>query len=52
MHIIATNLINGNEFMWDKDEFTERKYAMQEIYHKYFEDGNDDPDVINARVTE
>jgi len=50
VHIIATNLINGNEFMWDKDEFTERKYAMQEIYHKYFEDGNDDPDVINARV--
>jgi len=50
VHIIAKNLLNGNEFMWNKDEFTDRKYAMQEIYHKYYEYGDNDPDVTNARV--
>ena len=38
--------------MWNKDEFTDRKYAMQEIYHKYYEYGDNDPDVTNARVVE
>ena len=37
--------------MWGKDEFIERKFSMQEIYQKYFDDGANDPDVKTARVS-
>ncbi|CAD5124283.1 DgyrCDS12576 [Dimorphilus gyrociliatus] len=37
------DLPTGNEFMWDKNTFTNRKYMMQEMYNNYI-DGDADWD--------
>ncbi|XP_074659378.1 kinesin-like protein KIF28 isoform X2 [Tubulanus polymorphus] len=34
------NLENGNEWMWDRNKFINRKYLMQEMYQNFIE-GND-----------
>ncbi|XP_035688755.1 kinesin-like protein KIF28P [Branchiostoma floridae] len=31
------NLENGNDFMWDRNKFINRKYLMQEMYQNYVE---------------
>ena len=41
MSIKAKNLVTGNEYMWGKDDFIDRKYAMQEIYQKYIDEDED-----------
>ncbi|KAL5006291.1 hypothetical protein ScPMuIL_015097 [Solemya velum] len=38
------NLGNGNEWMWDRNKFTNRKFLMQEMYQNFI-DGDDDWDL-------
>nr|CAB3259098.1 kinesin-like protein KIF28P [Phallusia mammillata] len=39
--IKARNLVTGHDYMWDKNEFINRKYAMQEMYQMYVEEDDD-----------
>jgi len=41
VHVKMKDLTNGNEWVWDKNKFINRKYIMQEMYQN-FTDG--DPD--------
>lgn len=38
------NLESGNEWLWDRNKFINRKFLMQEMYQNYVE-GADDWDV-------
>ena len=44
------NLENGNEWMWDRNKFINRKYLMQEMYQNYSE-GDTDWDWAKVRAT-
>lgn len=39
-----TNPKTGNEWMWDRNKFINRKFLMQEMYQNYIE-GEDDWDL-------
>ncbi len=32
------NLLNGNEWTWDRAKFTDRRFQMQEMYQRYLEE--------------
>lgn len=34
----AKNLVSGNEYFLDKDDFEDRRYGMQEMYQNYMEE--------------
>ncbi|XP_056000812.1 kinesin-like protein KIF28P isoform X2 [Ostrea edulis] len=42
------NLENGNEWLWDRNKFINRKFLMQEMYQNYVE-GADDWDVSREK---
>lgn len=44
------NLENGNEWLWDRNKFINRKFLMQEMYQNYVE-GADDWDVPKVSHT-
>ncbi|XP_076810506.1 kinesin-like protein KIF28 isoform X2 [Clavelina lepadiformis] len=37
----AKKLTNGNEFVWGRNDFIDRKFAMQEVYQMYVEEDED-----------
>lgn len=41
------NKLNDNEFLWDKNKFSNRYYGMQELYQTYLE-GHKDWDVVKV----
>ncbi len=43
------NLLNGNEWTWDRAKFTDRRFQMQELYQRYLEE--EDPALLGPPAT-
>ena len=44
-------LTTGNEFLWDRNQFINRKYLMAEMYQRFLEGDTADVPKVSASAT-